>query len=99
VIAIAVEAIESWIIASQSLVTTGHGSLMAEREMRSTFKRRLYGRPAATLEDVESVALPIIRSLTSSNLATLRQHVRSFDDFAQQIAALQQNVIVSTPCT
>jgi hypothetical protein len=51
------------------------------------FKARLYGKPAATKEDVEKIALPLIRSATPAPLGQLRERSRSFALFADQVDA------------
>jgi hypothetical protein len=84
-IAVPVEAVEAWILATQALVEPPAGRLVAERGPRSTYKRELYGGPAATKEHVEGIALPFIRRLTAQNLQTLQQHSHSFDLFASQV--------------
>src|SRR5207245_2626066 len=72
VIAVPVESIEGWLLTTQAIVAPGSGSFHAEREARSSFKRRLYHRPEAREEDVQDVALPMIRQLSQDQLQTLR---------------------------
>lgn len=87
VVAVPVEAIESWLLILAAAVTPGRGSLHAEREARGPQKMRLYARPAATLVDVERVALPLIRSSTPAQFAALRTHSKSFELFANQVVS------------
>ncbi len=45
VIAVPVEAIEAWLLATRAILVPGSGSLHAEQEGRGPLKRRMYGRP------------------------------------------------------
>ena len=62
----------------------------AENEARAGQKSQLYGRPEATRDDVEKIAVALIRSLSDDQLERLRTHARSFDDFASQVKALDK---------
>jgi hypothetical protein len=98
VIAVPVESIEAWLLTTQAILVTGTGSLHAEQERRATYKMRLYRRPAATLEDVQTIALPMIRQLEPDHLQTLRDHSRSFSDFADQIKNCSDELLTAPPC-
>ena len=87
VVAVPVEAIESWLLILAAAVNPGKGSLHAEREARGSQKMRLYARPAATLVDVENVALPLIRSSTAAQFSALSTHSKSFKLFENQVLA------------
>lgn len=77
--------IEAWLLAPQAAVHGGSGSLHAEFEQRQDQKRRLYGKPEPTRQDVEVTALPLIRALQPNQIANLRAHSRSFAQFADQL--------------
>jgi hypothetical protein len=97
VVCVPVEMIESWLLVARAITNNG-GSLHAERERRSGQKQRMYGRPEATREDVESVALPLIRALTpKSDVDTLRRHSKSFDAFAAAVLRLDPATLAA-PC-
>ena len=98
VIAVPVESIEAWLLTTQAILVTGTGSLYAEQERRAAYKTRLYGRPAATLEDVQSIALPMIRRLEADQLQTLRDRSRSFSNFADQINEYSDEILTAPPC-
>ena len=98
VIAVPVESIEAWLLTTQAILVTGTGSLYAEQERRAAYKMRLYGRPAATLEDVQTIALPMIRQLEADQLQTLRDNSRSFSDFADQIKKCSDEILTAPPC-
>ena len=98
VIAVPVESVEAWLLTTQAILIPGTGSLYAEQEQRASYKMRLYGRPAATLEDVQSIALPIIRQLRDNHLQTLRDHSRSFSDFAEQIESHALEILTAPQC-
>lgn len=84
VVAVPVECIEAWLPASQAIRQTGAGSMHSERLARHGQKFRLYGKPAASRQDLERIALPFIRQLTADDLVVLRQYSRSFSQFADQ---------------
>jgi len=98
VIAVPVESIEAWLLTTQAILVPGEGSLYAEQERRASYKLRLYGRPAATLEDVQSIALPMIRQLGRDHLQTLRDHSRSFSDFAEQVDGYVLEILTAPLC-
>ena len=97
-IAVPVESIEAWLLIIQAILQPGTGSLVAESENRGTFKIRLYGRPAATLEAVETLALPMIRRLSPEQVQTLRSYSRSFDDFAAQVERFRAEIETAPEC-
>lgn len=84
-ICVPVEMIESWLLTAKALAQPGQGSLNAENKRRSTQKQALYGRPESTREDVETIALPLLRVLSHEQLRQIRSHSRSFDSFATQV--------------
>jgi hypothetical protein len=97
VVCVPVEMIETWLLIALAVTGNPRGSHHAERERRANHKQRVYGRPEATRDDVESIAVPLIRSLTSAQLDQLRASSRSFDAFCKQIAAIQPSEL-TTPC-
>ena len=94
-IAVPVESIEAWLLITQAIVVPGTGSLHAENELRSTFKQRFYKRPAATLEDVQKVAVPMIRQLDRDGLDRLKTHSLSF---AAQVDRHADEIATSPAC-
>jgi hypothetical protein len=93
-IAVPVEAIEAWLLTSRALLKGRPGDVRAEgRPHGAALKQSLYGRPAAIKTDVENTALPIIRAMTSENLATLRWHSRSFAGFAEQVTKMREKIL------
>ena len=61
-------------------------------------KHRLYGRPGAPRQDVEQIALPLIRQLTDDQTQLLKDHSRSFCDFATQVSLHVDEVLTAPPC-
>jgi len=98
IIALPVESIEAWLLTTQAILSLGSGSLHAEREARSTFKLRIYGRPAATQDDVEAIALPMIRRLSGDQLQVLKDHSNSFADFAAQVERSKEDIETTPNC-
>ncbi|MGC8638775.1 MAG: hypothetical protein ACP5XB_02720 [Isosphaeraceae bacterium] len=98
VIAVPVESIEAWLLATRAILVPGSGSLCAEQEGRGPLKHRLYGRPGAPREDVERIALPLIRQLTDDHIQVLKDHSRSFSDFAAQVGRHAEKVLTAPPC-
>jgi hypothetical protein len=97
-IAVPVEMIEAWLLTTQAMLEKGHGSLHAENELRHGQKKRLYGKPEPTKSDVEGVALPLIRSMSPTQLNKLREHSRSFADFARQVDAHRNAILGVADC-
>lgn len=97
-IVVPVETIEAWLLTTQAILSPGSGSLYAEQEQRSRYKTRFYGRPAATLEDVKNKALPMIDRLSEEGLQALRDHSRSFLDFAEQVERCADEILTGPPC-
>lgn len=83
-VSVPVEMIESWLLIARAIAGSQGGSLHAENEARAGQKHRMYGRPEATQQDVEDVALTLIRSLSRDHLTRLRATSRSFAAFADQ---------------
>jgi len=90
-IAVPVEMIETWLLIVQ-------GDPGVQRKPRSIQKQRLYGKPAATRADIESVALPLVRCMTPADLAGLALASASFRDFHDQIAAAQPIICGNADC-
>jgi hypothetical protein len=97
-IVVPVEAIEAWLLTTQAILSPGDGSLHAEQEHRARYKTRFYGRPVATRDDVESKALPMIDRLGEDDLQVLRNHSRSFFDFAEQVERYSDEILTGPPC-
>jgi hypothetical protein len=98
VIAVPVESIEAWLLTTRAILTPGGDSLYAEQEARGPMKRRFYGRPGARREDVEQVALPLIRQLTTDQIQVQKDHSRSFSDFAAQVSRHAEEILTAPPC-
>ena len=98
VIAVPVEAIEAWLLATRAIIVPGSGSLHAEQERRGPMKHQMYGRPGARREDVEQIALPLIRQLETDQIPVLRAHSRSFSDFAGQVDRYREEILTDPPC-
>jgi hypothetical protein len=90
-IAVPVEVIETWL-----LVLRGEPNV--QRRPRSVQKQRLYGRPAATRDDVMSIALPLVRGMTVEGVASLVQASPSFRDFHDQIYAARPIICGIAEC-
>lgn len=90
-ISVPVEVIETWL-----LILRGEPNI--QRRPRSVQKQRLYGRPAATKDDVMSIALPLVRSMTVEGVATLVQTSPSFRDFHDQLAAARSVICGTAEC-
>jgi hypothetical protein len=97
-IAVPVEAIEAWLLELQAIVSPGEGMARAEARGRSRFKELLYGKPAALKPDVETIALPLIRSATLTQLGQLRDRSRSFALFADQVEANKAIILGPRDC-
>jgi len=97
-VAVPVEAIEAWLLTTRAILAHGTGSMYAEQELRSSLKQRMYGRPGASLNDVEEIALPLIRQLDPDQLLVLKAHSRSFADFAAQVDLHAEEVLSSPAC-
>jgi hypothetical protein len=69
---------------------TGHGN----QHVSTTID----GRPAAIREDVEAIALPMIRQLDTGQLQTLRAHSRSFSNFADQVDTHRAEILTAPSC-
>jgi hypothetical protein len=91
IIAVPVEMIETWLLMRKGISS-------AQRRPRSVQKQMLYGKPAATREDVLNIALPLVRSMSDADLASLAQISPSFRDFFDQVIAAQAIILAATPC-
>jgi hypothetical protein len=98
VLAVPVEMIESWLLMARAIVTPGSGMLRAENSSRASQKHAFYGKPVPTKEDVEKVALPVIRQLTPLQLQTMATHSRSFALFTAEIDACRQAIVGPRDC-
>jgi hypothetical protein len=98
IVTVPVEMIEAWLLIMQATLQPGHGSLHAERELRHNQKRRFYGKPEPTRDDVETKALPLIRLLDARQLASVRAHSHSFDQFASQVDQERNRILGSLDC-
>lgn len=90
-VAVPVEVIETWL-----LLLRGEPNI--QRRPRSVQKQRLYGRPAATKNDVESIAIPLVRSATFAALNNLAEISASFRNFRDQILSSRAAISANTPC-
>lgn len=84
-VAVPVEMIETWLLTMKGM----HGM---QRKPRNMQKQRLYGKPVATRADVLSIAIPLVRSMTSADITSLAQSSSSFRDFHDQIVAVQHTI-------
>ncbi|HQU43431.1 MAG TPA: hypothetical protein PK867_11515 [Pirellulales bacterium] len=99
VIAVPVEAVEAWILATRAIVQGNDApSFHAEQLRRSVLKQRLYGKPYATKTDVERVAWPLIRELTAMRIDSLRSYSRSFSLFFEQVAIYREAILTDPGC-
>src|SRR6185437_11008689 len=80
-IALPVEMVEAWVLELQAIVDPARGVARAEDRPHGELKRRLYGKPAAPKQDVERVALPLIRAASPAQIGELRRRSKSFDGF------------------
>jgi hypothetical protein len=90
-IAVPVEVIETWL-----LVLRGEPNI--QRRPRSVQKLRLYGKPAATRDDVMSIALPLVRAMTVEGVASLVEASPSFRDFHDQLSAARPIICGIAEC-
>jgi hypothetical protein len=91
IIAVPVEMIETWLLILQ-------GKPGIQRRPRSIQKRLLYGRPAATADDVKRIAIPLVQAMTDAELARLSQASASFRCFHEQITAAKTTIMDSAAC-
>lgn len=90
-IAVPVEVIETWLLILR-------GEPNAQRRPRSVQKQRLYGKPAATKDDVLNIGIPLVRGMSAGDLAYLTATSASFSDFRNQIAAAQLTILDNADC-
>lgn len=90
-IAVPVEVIETWL-----LILRGEPNI--QRRPRSIQKQRLYGKPAATRDDVMSIALPLVRAMTVEGIAYLVQTSPSFRDFHDELSAARPIICGIAEC-
>jgi len=98
VIGVPVETIEAWVLLTQSLIMPGRGTRDAESLKRTVLKQRLYGSPAATLNNVTEIALPLLRELEPQHLIQLCELSRSFKLFADQVLAQRAKIVGPPDC-
>jgi hypothetical protein len=98
VIAVPVESIEAWLLTTRGILEPGSGSLFVEQEGRGPLKWRMYGRPGSRRDDVEQIALPLVRRLADDQIQILKDHSRSFSDFAAQVSRHAEEVLTAPPC-
>lgn len=98
IVAVPVEAIEAWVLELQGIMVPARGLAQAERRGRGSLKRLLYGKPAAPRQDVERVALPLIRSASAQQMEELRRRSRSFDLFAGQVDRCRSMILGPRDC-
>jgi hypothetical protein len=97
-VTVPVEMIETWLLIIRSVQVPGFGWHHAERMPRQSQKMAMYGRPEATQEDVESIALPYVRSLTAAALQSAMQHSRSLTLFVNDVQAIQRQILGPRDC-
>lgn len=97
-VAVPVETIEAWLLITRAIVEPGRGSRSAEREPRHSLKSRFYGRPEASREDVERLALPLIRRMIAQHVEELRALSHSFEDFAEQVERHREAILNEAEC-
>ncbi len=98
ILAVPVEMIESWLLIAQAIVSPGKGDLSAESTAREAQKKKLYSQPVAARENVERVAMPLIRTMTSQQIGRLASHSRSFANFVDQITLQRAKILGSRDC-
>jgi hypothetical protein len=97
-LAVPVETVEAWLLELLGVVNPKRGLARAEHRGRSRFKVELYGKPAAPKQDVERVALPLIRSASPAQIQELRKRSRSFDMFAIQVEQNRARILGPRDC-
>ncbi len=98
-IAVPVEMIEAWLLTSRAIVDLGDGTrFQAEQLPRSVLKQRLYGKPAATKDDVDGIALPLVRKMSGDHLEALASHSKSFELFKEQVSTQRERILDSRSC-
>jgi len=90
-VAVPVEMIETWL-----LVLRGEPNV--QRRPRGIQKQRLYGRPAATRNDVLGIAVPLVRAATEIALNNLAETSASFRHFRDQVAAARMTICGNADC-
>lgn len=96
-VVVPVESIETWLLTLRAIVA-GQGGVYFEKELRQVLKQRFYGRPAAARQDVEDIALPLIRAATLEQLTSLRLACKSFDLFVAQLEAARSMILGPRDC-
>jgi hypothetical protein len=99
IISVPVEMVEAWVLTTRAIVQGNDAeSFHAEQLPRSVLKERLYGRPFATLFDLQRIALPLVRALSAEQIETLRAHSRSFSLFNDQVAFHRDSILTDPGC-
>ena len=89
IISVPVEALEAWLLEEAQLVGRRPHS-PAEALPHSQLKRKLYGRPRPTQEDIERIAIPIAER---ADLESLRSRSRSFGLFADAVKRHRDQIL------
>jgi hypothetical protein len=97
-VAVPTEMIESWLLIILALLEPGKGSLYAENESRQRQKQDFYRKPEPTRNDIEMIALPLIRKLETSHIDSLRNHSKSFSLFAEQVMSQRDTLLQNQDC-
>jgi hypothetical protein len=97
VVAVPVEAVESWLLACRGLLEGRGDELRAEDWLRVVLKQRFYERPAALREDVEGKALPLLRALDAEQFAALARYSHSYALFAEQVQRERDAILTLPP--
>lgn len=97
-LAVPVESIEAWLLELQAVVDPARGLARAEDRPRRLLKQRLYGKPLAAKQDVERVALPLIRAASDAHLEELCRRSRAFDLFASQLRQSRESIAGPRDC-
>jgi hypothetical protein len=91
-IAVPVEMIETWLLLVRAVLDSEAKWLDAEKAARQGQKQALYGRPEATKKDVETVAVPMIRSLDEGLLNRCLTHSSSLRLFVEEVRQVADRI-------
>ena len=89
IISVPVEAMEAWLLEEAQIVGRRHYR-PAEALPHSQLKTKLYGRPFATKDDIEQIAIPIAEG---ADLDSLRQRSHSFALFADEVHQSRHRIL------
>lgn len=90
-ISVPVEMIETWLLILQ-------GNPNAQLKPRAGQKQLLYGRPVATRDDVLSIAIPLVRSMTQADCENLLRISASFRDLHGQLEVARSLIFGDQEC-